>query len=84
LLGVLQLGLSYALYSVAIKYVTALEAILITTIEPILNPIWVFLLIGEQPGPWSLAGGVIIIAAIIGRYILPGLKSLLPVNPRPR
>jgi len=75
LLGVFQLGLSYTLYSVAIKYVTALEAILITTIEPILNPVWVFLLIGEQPGPWSLAGGLVIIAAITGRYILPDLKD---------
>ena len=74
LLGVFQLGLSYMLYSVAIKYVTALEAILITTIEPILNPVWVFLMLGEQPGPWALVGGLVIIAAITGRYILPGLR----------
>jgi len=74
-LGIFQLGLSYVLYSVAIKHVTALEAIIITTIEPILNPVWVFLLLGEQPGPWSLAGGAIIIVAIIARYILPSLKG---------
>lgn len=74
LLGVLQLGLSYVLYSVAIKHVSALEAIIITTIEPILNPIWVFLFLGEQPGPWSLAGGLVILIAILARYILPSLK----------
>jgi len=75
LLGVFQLGLSYVLYSVAIKHVTALEAIIITTIEPILNPLWVFLMLGERPGPWSLAGGLVIIVAILARYILPGLKG---------
>jgi drug/metabolite transporter (DMT)-like permease len=48
-LGVIQLGLSYVLYSKAIKHVTALEAILIPGIEPILNPIWVFLFLGERP-----------------------------------
>lgn len=74
-LGCLQLGLSYVLYSIAIKHVTALEAILITTIEPILNPLWVFLLLGERPGPWSLAGGSLIIAAILGRYLWPGQKA---------
>jgi drug/metabolite transporter (DMT)-like permease len=41
-LGVVQLGISYALYSEAIRHVSALEAILIPGIEPILNPIWVF------------------------------------------
>lgn len=76
-LGFFQLGLSYVLYSIAVKHVTALEAILITTIEPILNPVWVFLLIGERPGPWSLAGGVVIIAAIVGRYLWPELKARL-------
>ena len=76
-LGCFQLGLSYVLYSIAVKHVTALEAILITTIEPILNPVWVFLLLGERPGPWSLAGGFIIIIAIVGRYLWPGLKARL-------
>ncbi len=75
LLGVFQLGLSYVLYSIAIKHVTALEATIITMIEPILNPIWVFLLIGEVPGPWSLTGGLIILAAIVARYAVPAMKA---------
>lgn len=74
-LGVFQLGLSYVLYSIAIKHVTALEATIITMIEPILNPIWVFLMLGEMPGPWSLAGGLIILAAIVARYALPAMKA---------
>ncbi|MDR7868581.1 MAG: EamA family transporter [Sporomusaceae bacterium] len=80
LLGCFQLGLSYVLYSVAIKHVTALEATIITMIEPILNPIWVFLLLGEMPGPWSLAGGAIILAAIVARYAIPALKSSASVQ----
>lgn len=70
LLGVIQLGISYILYSRAIKYVTALEATLIPIIEPILNPVWVFLLLGETPGKWALAGGIIVLAAVTGRCVL--------------
>ncbi|XER15677.1 hypothetical protein SATMO3_59740 [Sporomusa aerivorans] len=73
-LGCVQLGLAYVLYSLAIKSVVALEATIITMIEPILNPIWVFLLLGEWPGFWALAGGGVIMTAIAARYVLPALK----------
>ncbi|WP_232503702.1 DMT family transporter [Thermotoga profunda] len=75
LLGVFQLGLSYILYSTAIKYVTALEAILISVIEPILNPIWVFLFAGEKPSTWAFFGGTIILTSVTLRYALPALKN---------
>lgn len=74
-LGVFQLGLSYIFYTIAIKEVTALEAILIPVIEPILNPIWVFLLLGETPGPWSLVGGAIVLVAVT---VLSIFKSKVP------
>ncbi len=64
LLGVFQLGLSYLLYSRAIRHVPALDAILIPVIEPILNPLWVFIALGERPGEWAVAGGAIIIVSI--------------------
>lgn len=70
LLGVVQLGLPYILYTIAIKHTTALEAILIPVIEPLLNPLWVFLLIGEKPGPWSIGGSIIVLAAITIRSVL--------------
>lgn len=73
LLGTVQLGFSYILYSIAIKYVEALEAILIPIIEPILNPIWVFLAFGEKPGNWALMGGSIVLASVMFRYLLPSL-----------
>lgn len=75
LLGVFQLGLSYMLYALAIKHVTALEAILIPVIEPILNPVWVFLVLGEYPGPWAFVGGFIVLSAIVGRSVLMALKA---------
>lgn len=78
-LGCFQLGLAYVLYAVAIKWVVALEATIITMIEPILNPLWVFLLLGEWPGFWSLVGGGVILAAITARYVIPALKPSPPV-----
>jgi len=64
LLGVFQLGISYMLYSRAIQHVPALDAILIPVIEPVLNPVWVFLAMGERPGPWAIAGGLVILLSI--------------------
>jgi drug/metabolite transporter (DMT)-like permease len=72
-LGVLQLGCSYWLYARAIKNVSALEAVLIPVIEPILNPIWVFLVRGERPSRWALVGGVVVLSAVTLRA-LHGLR----------
>ena len=69
-LGVVQLGLPYLLYSMAIRHVTALEAILIPMIEPILNPLWVALQHGEVPGPWSLLGGGLVLGAVLLREMV--------------
>ncbi|HEX2861014.1 MAG TPA: DMT family transporter [Lacunisphaera sp.] len=70
LLGVVQLGLAYFLYARAIRHVTALEAVLIPVMEPVLNPVWVLLAVGERPGPLALAGGAIVLAAVTLRAIL--------------
>jgi drug/metabolite transporter (DMT)-like permease len=74
LLGVVQIGLAYVFFSIAIRQVTALEAILIPTIEPLLNPVWVFLLLGERPGHLAMIGGSIIIAAVLLRGAGPRIK----------
>ena len=75
LLGVVQLGFSYVLYSEAIKHVTAIEATLIPGIEPILNPIWVFLILGEVPGKWALVGGFIVFVSVTTRCLIAGLRK---------
>ena len=67
LLGVVQLGLAYLLYVRAIRHVTALEAVLLPVIEPILNPVWVMLALGEKPSPLALGGGMIVVTAVTWR-----------------
>lgn len=68
-LGVVQLGVSYWLYARAIRHVTALEAVLIPVIEPILNPIWVLIFRDEKPSLWALAGGLIVLTAVTSRAV---------------
>jgi drug/metabolite transporter (DMT)-like permease len=64
-LGVLQIGLASVLFSVGIKRITAIDANIIGVIEPVLNPVWVFLFMGEKPGANALLGGAVIIAAVL-------------------
>ena len=70
-LGIFQIGLPSILIALAIKKLTAVEAVLIQSLEPILNPVWVVLVIGEMPTPLALLGGAIVVGAITIRSILP-------------
>ena len=70
ILGCVQLGVSYHVYSRAIKHVTALQAVLIPVIEPLLNPIWVLIVMGERPTPVAIVGGAIVLGAITTRSII--------------
>ena len=70
LLGAVQLGLPYVLYATAIKQVSALEATLIPLLEPVLNPLWVMLALGERPGPWAIVGGLLVLSAVLGRGVM--------------
>lgn len=79
LLGTVQLGLPYVLYGIAIKQVTALEATLIPLLEPVLNPLWVMLALGEQPGPWAIVGAALVLTAVLGR----GAMMVMSRPPRP-
>jgi len=74
-MGILQIGLSFVIFSTAIKYVAALDAVLIQTLDPLLNPIWVFLVIGEAPGRWAITGGIIVIMAVTIRNIFASIKT---------
>ncbi|HEY0006968.1 MAG TPA: EamA family transporter [Pyrinomonadaceae bacterium] len=69
-LGVVQLGLGYTLFTLGIaRGVRSLDAGIIGYIEPVLNPVWVFLFLGEQPSHWALLGGGIIIFAVISHTL---------------
>ncbi|MFN0120224.1 MAG: DMT family transporter [Blastocatellia bacterium] len=79
LLGSLQLGLSYLLYVKGIQHVTALEGVLVPVIEPLLNPLWVLLLLGEKPSAMALTGGLIVLGAVLARGIINSrLKPAAP------
>lgn len=68
-LGVIQIGVAYWLVMRGLRGVPAIEASLLMMIEPALNPIWVWLIHGEQPGHLALIGGAIILASSIGRAL---------------
>ena len=69
-LGTFQIGLSFVLYSIAIRHLQALESTLILTIEPLLNPLWVFLILSEIPGSLAFIGGALVLGAVIVRAYL--------------
>ena len=78
LLGVVQVGLAYVLFSKGIARTSALLACLITALEPVLNPLWVALAVGEMPGRFTVAGGAVIFFTVVGYNIWVEKKKLLP------
>jgi len=64
-LGLFQLGLAYVLFSKGIKLAKPVSASLIAAVEPLLNPVWVFIATGESPGKWALIGGVVVLATVV-------------------
>jgi drug/metabolite transporter (DMT)-like permease len=68
-LGVFQIGLPYVLYGAAVRRLRALESSLIATIEPVLSPVWVVLATGETPSALALAGGAVIVVAVLTQAV---------------
>ncbi len=64
-LGIVQIGFAFIFFTKGIKHIPALEANLIGTLEPVLNPIWVFLFYGESMGGFALVGGLVVLAGVI-------------------
>src|SRR5436190_9328407 len=70
-LGVVQIGFAYLLFTLAMaRGVRSLDAGIIGYVEPVLNPIWVFLFLGERPSGWATIGGAIIIASVISHTLI--------------
>ena len=74
-LGVVQLGIPYVLFARAIRHVRALEASLISALEPVLNPVWVLIFLHEQPGQWALLGGLVVVFSAVTRGLLTTRRS---------
>jgi len=65
-LGIVQIGVAYTLFTLGMaRGIRSLDAGIVGYIEPVLNPIWVFLVLGERPSKWALIGGAIIISAVV-------------------
>lgn len=76
-MGVVQIGISYFIFNIGIKYVSATEAMILGMLEAIFNPIWVFFGVGEVPAPTAVIGGLIIFAAILIHNFLPLRKEIV-------
>jgi len=74
-LGTLQIGLPYVLYAIAVRRLRALESSLLATIEPVLAPVWVVLATGERPSPLAIAGGAMIVLAVVAQAARPRKKT---------
>src|SRR5216683_1266438 len=70
-LGIVQIGCAYLLFTLAMaRGLRSLDASIVGYIEPVLNPVWVFLFIGEQPSGWAIVGGAIIIASVMTHMLV--------------
>jgi DME family drug/metabolite transporter len=75
-LGVFQIAIAYAFFSAGLKRIYAIEASIISMIEPVLNPVWVFIGYGEVPSITAIIGGLIILGSIIIRSIITGASTI--------
>lgn len=83
-LGVVQMGFAAIFFSYGIKRISAVTASLLAVIEPVFNPVWVLLVLGETPSGWTLAGGALIVASVTAASLIGARRNLpRPVPDRP-
>jgi drug/metabolite transporter (DMT)-like permease len=84
-LGVVQIGVAYMFLAKGIEGVPAFEASLLLLVEPALNPVWAWLVLGEQPSAWAIVGAVVIFGATTARTWLEARSArvLARVAPAP-
>ncbi len=80
-LGIVQLTIPYLTYSAAIRHVRALDAAIISFIEPILNPIWVLIVTHERVSTWALIGGAIVLSTSLIRSIFASKTGKSSIGP---
>lgn len=82
-LGIFQIGIAYLLFTTGIaRGVRSLDASIIGFVEPLLNPIWVFLFLRERPSVWAIVGGAVIIAGVTFHTVKQNIRkpALAPVD----
>ena len=74
-MGIFQIGFATILYSYGIKRISAVTALIIACVEPVLNPVWVLVVTGERPALSAIIGGIIIIAAVMVSTLTAVMKK---------
>lgn len=69
LLAGLLVAVSYTLYAKASTGLSALEIVLIPIIDPVMNPVWVFLFLDERPGALTIVGAAVILVSVTIRVV---------------
>jgi DME family drug/metabolite transporter len=73
--GAVQMGLPYWLMARGLRVVNPQEAGTLTLVEPLLNPVWAYLIAGEVPHSWTFVGGAVILFALVWRYGFPSRSA---------
>ncbi len=74
LLGTVQVGLGFIFITIGTRWVLSAEVALLSLIETILAPIWVWIFVDETPTGLALLGGAVVLAAIVGQGVV-GLRQ---------
>jgi drug/metabolite transporter (DMT)-like permease len=84
IMGAVQLGTGCLLATAASKALSATEIGLLALLEPILGPIWVWVLMSEAPGPFALFGGAIVLGAVLANQAFAAWRGRIPAVAVPR
>jgi drug/metabolite transporter (DMT)-like permease len=79
-LGVFQIGLAYAFLTGAVRRLPALEMSLLLLLEPVLNPLWTWIVRAEEPGRWTVVGGAVIIGATALKLLIDARRPEPPLT----
>jgi len=74
-MGCVQLGVGCLLVTAASRTLPATELGLLALLEPILGPVWVWVLLGEHPGSRALTGGAVVLSALIANQVLAAMRG---------
>jgi drug/metabolite transporter (DMT)-like permease len=81
-LGGIQVGLAYICFYAALKRISTTQAAILTLLEPVLNPVWVFLAVGELPSSYGFAGaGLIISGVLVDAWLRRPRRGPVPARP---
>ncbi len=83
-LGAFQIALGHVFFTAALKRIPATQASVLALAEPMLNPLWVFLFLGEAPSPYGLAGMAVILGGVCADlWLRRSMRRGLPAVPAP-